>query len=69
MSDSQSFHVDSEIGAIYTLQPDRHGHVAWIAEHGYTADELPKLIAFLQEALRESNASAAKTTTPNGRDH
>lgn len=51
---------DPALGAAAMPEPDSNGHVVWIAGLGYSRDDLPRLITFLQAAYR---AAAIPPTT------
>jgi hypothetical protein len=51
---------DARLGAVSMSRPDSDGHVAWIAGLGYSLDELPLLVAFLQTAHQTASAAAAR---------
>jgi hypothetical protein len=51
---------DARLGAVSIAQPDSCGHVAWIAGLGYSLDELPLLVAFLQRAHSAASEAAAR---------
>ncbi|SHL47178.1 hypothetical protein SAMN05443637_13050 [Pseudonocardia thermophila] len=57
------YRVAEDLGAIYRATPDQLGHIVYVAGAGYTADDLPPLIAFLQEALRAHKEAAARGDT------
>lgn len=51
---------DARLGAVSMTRPDSEGHIAWIAGLGYSLDELPLLVAFLQRAAQTANEAAAR---------
>ena len=66
MTDRQTVHMDAQLGVVYLPTSGPRDRVVWFGAVGYSAAELPSLIAFLQDALRDSSERAANTTNPNG---